>query len=517
MKKSFSPANRYILKKILGLLLTVLLLCPLVGCSTKDTTIWIVTEETTWDRMNGQTWVLQAAFEEAHPGVKIRLDILPPDEHERTAYLQQLRTQIMQGRGPDAYLLPTDDHLIIGDGKDTAPPAVEPLFADVALAMENGMFMDMSQWYDADTELGKDGLITAVMDAGVVDGSRYILPLRYDIPVIYAQTQDLEEVDFDLSALEKPLTELMQAAMATGNPLVAAGGIYQGSSMFENWIDYTSGQVRLTEGALTSYMETYRQLLTATEDIGAATRIDLNDYIYGAYDEFPGAASICSAYDVDPSYFIRYPLYIGSLAQLMDYAPVAQYEESEYTILPLRSDDGGTVATVEYYAALGSGCRNPELTYQFLRQFLLKDSQWEYNRPKKMNILIGSPPTKSTQDKSNKTQYPGLIENGWPVRAEGALAPLWDMRRMQFYSALDNSEYKTRLRRIGLTPLEEQWADILNTPIDQVRFPSVVDNMLQTALDSLNDPARAYQPTNVSVHTAAENLIWDMRRHLAEG
>ena len=505
------------MKKILSILLIILLLCPLTGCRGKETTIWVVTEETTWDRMNGQAWVLQAAFEEAHPGVRIRMDILPSDEHERTAYLQQLRTQIMQGRGPDAYLLPTDNHLIIGDGKDTAPPAVEPLFADVSLAMENGMFRDMSQWYDADTELDKDGLIPAVMDAGILDGSRYLLPLRYDIPVIYADTQALESVGFDLSALEKPMTELMQAVLASGHPLIAAGGICQGSGVFENWIDYTTGQVLLTEEALTSYMNLYRQLLSATGDIGPATRINLNDYIYGAYDEFPPLSSISSAEDVDTSNFIRFPLYIGSFAQLMDYPPVAQYESSEYTILPLRSDGGSTVATVTYYAAMGSGCRNPELTYEYLRLFLLEESQWEDNRPEKMNILIGSPPTKSTQDKSNKTQYPGLIENGWPVRAIGALEPLWDMRRMQFYSALDDSEYKFRLRRIGLTPLEEQWAEILNTPIDQVRFPSVTETMLQSALDTLNDPTQSNQPTSAAVQTVAKDLIWDMRRHLSEG
>lgn len=503
------------MKKMIAMILVAALLCPLAGCGDpEEVTIWVVTEETTWDRMNGQAQAVQTVFEKANPGVKIRLDILPVGEQERSAYLQKLRTQIMQGRGPDAYLLPTDDRLIIGDGSNRMFPEVEPLFADVALAMENGMFRDISRWYDADAELGKESLNTAVMDAGVLAGSRYVLPLRYDIPVIYAQSQALKEVGFDMSALEKPLSALMQAVRDTGNPIVAAGGVYDGSDAFADWIDYTSGQVTLTEEGLTSYMDSYRQTLAAAREHGKATRIDLRNYIYGSYDSFPGVT--VAAIGMNGSYAIRYPLYIGSLAQLLDYAPVAQYEASDYAILPLQAEGGGTVATVTYYAAMGSGCRNPELTYAFLRQFLLEESQWELNRPTKMNLLVGSPPKRATQDAAKKTQYPGLIENGWPVRTEGSLAPLWEVRRKQFYSALVQGKYKQRLRKIGLSGLEDRWAEILQTPIHQVRFPSVMDDALGTALDTLNDPMD-YQPTNLSVQSIAQQLLWDMCRHVAEG
>lgn len=492
------------MKKWIVLLLIAALLCSFAGCGKKDdNTIWVVTEESTWDRMNGQLLAVKATFEEAHPGVTIQIDILPTQEQERSAYLQQLRTQILRGQGPDAYLLPTSNGLMIGDGVGRIYLEVEMLFADVASAMENGMFRDMSRWYDADTELGKESLNTTVMNAGVLDGNRYILPLRYDIPVIYAEMQPLRDAGFDVSALEKPLPELMQAALATGDPVVAAGGVYDGSEGFGNWIDYETGQVTLTEDTLTSYMETYRRLLETSRE-GKALHMSVTNYIFGLYH-------------AENKYPLRYPLYIGSLAQLLDYAPVAQYEGSELAILPLQAQDGGTVATVTYYAAMGSGCRNPELTYEFLRQFLLEESQWEYNRPTKMNMLVGYPPGKGTQDKTNKTQTPGLIENGWPVRTKGSLSPLWETRRKQFYTPNVIGDTKQRMRKIGLGTLEEQWAEILDAPIHEVRFPSAADNMLEAALRTLNDPMEFDKPTNVSARTAAQNLLWDMRRHVSEG
>lgn len=504
------------MKKWIALLLAVTLLCPLIGCgASQEITLWVVTEETTWDRMNGQAWAVKENYEKEHPGVKIRLDILPTGEQERSAYLQKLRTQIMQGGGPDAYLLPTEEGMVIGDGNNWRYTEVEPLFADVAQAMENGMFLDISGFYDGDESLGKESLNTAVMDAGVLRGSRYVLPLRYDIPVIYGDNRTLEELGFDLSALEKPLPELMQAALDTGNTFLAAGGVCEGSGIFGEWVDYAAGKVSLTEERLAAYMESYQTLLAATGERGRAARIDLHNYIYGAYDEFEGFTVISS--DMDLNYIVRYPLYIGSLAQLLDYVPIAQYEESGYAILPLQSDGGGTVATVTYYAAVGSGCKNPQLTYEYLRQFLLEESQWEYNRPTKMNILVGDPPSRSSQDKSNKNQQPGLIESGWPVRTVGSLNPVWEVRRRQVYRANLVGEHKSRMRKIGLSKLDEKWAKILEAPICQVRFPSALDQMLEDALNTLNDPMEKYQPTDVSPRELAKALLWDMRRHVSEG
>ena len=48
------------------------------------------------------------------------------------------------GRGPDCYLLPTDNTLILEEEQYTHVE-VEPLFADVQLAMQNGLFYDVTK------------------------------------------------------------------------------------------------------------------------------------------------------------------------------------------------------------------------------------------------------------------------------------------------------------------------------------------------------------------------------------
>ena len=65
------------------------------------------------------------------------------------------------------------------------------------------------------------------MEAGVVDGTRYVLPLRYDMPVIYAQDRALEEAGLDPAVLTRDLCTIMETVLETGDPLLAGGVLYE--------------------------------------------------------------------------------------------------------------------------------------------------------------------------------------------------------------------------------------------------------------------------------------------------
>ena len=71
-----------------------------------DITLWIVTEESPSSGMNAQIRSTARVFQEKHEGVKINLEILPKKKADRELRLEQLRTQIMAGGGPDGFLLP---------------------------------------------------------------------------------------------------------------------------------------------------------------------------------------------------------------------------------------------------------------------------------------------------------------------------------------------------------------------------------------------------------------------------
>lgn len=528
-----------LLSLLLGLVMQTMVACAPVSQETAE--LWVVTEQSTWDRMNGQLYVLKKAYEEAHSNVDIKVDYLPTDEQERDVYLQQLRTEILQGGGPDCYLLPTDNTLILDEPAQYTYVDVEPLFSDVDLAMRNGLFYDITELYDADDTLGKDELNTKIMDAGVVNGIRYVLPLRYDVPVIYAKSDALEAAGLTGNVLQTDILTIMKAVLVTGDPVLASGILFDSFSAFSGFLDYSTGNAELDAEALLPYVQTYGKLKAqvgetyldgirlsqeeieaiATEESILLKKLDLKDYIYGEYGEpesipgLPDNVYIVGGMPVEEDkldiYTEYYPLCVGSMADCFAYAAVAEYENTELIMTPVHSVGGDVVATVTYYAAVGSGCRNPELAYEFLRQFLLEDSQRELNRPERNHT---KPLKRTASNTSNDLQYPGLIENGWPVRDKNAVEDLWKIRRKQTYIRqlapfFTSDGTRSRMKKIGLSEITEDQIPIADIDIDQVRFNT-------TLSDSFGDTLAAVS-AQTDVTDVAEQLVWILRWHVSEG
>ena len=157
---------------LFSLLLFSVILCGLTGCSggenAQDTTnlsenatkdseeiltnentvvLRVVTEKTGNFQMNDLVEDLIAAFQESHTDVIIDLEILPTDTEEREIRLEGLRAEILAGKGPDIYLMPTEPDGSVMDWKE------ELLFQDVKQSMHNELFADISSFYNADTDL----------------------------------------------------------------------------------------------------------------------------------------------------------------------------------------------------------------------------------------------------------------------------------------------------------------------------------------------------------------------------
>ena len=243
-----------------------------------------------------------------------------------------------------------------------------------------------------------------------MNGIRYVLPLRYDVPVIYAKADALEAAGLADDVLQADILTIMKAVLATGDPDLASGILFDSFSAFSGFLDYSSGNAELDAETLQPYVQTYGELKAkvgetyldgtrlsreeieamATEDSSLLQKLDLKEYIYGEYGEpepvpgIPDNVYIVGGMPIEEEkldvYTEYYPLFVGSMADSFSYAAVAGYENAELSMTPLRSVGGDVVATVTYYAAVGSGCRNPELAYDFLRQFLLEESQREENR-----------------------------------------------------------------------------------------------------------------------------------------
>lgn len=475
------------------LLLLIACLC-LSGCESiknyEENVLWVVTEKSSKNGMNSLTENIIEQFEKSRDDLSIRLDVIPDSGEERDVYLEQLRTQIMAGEGPDVFLLPT-----------YTEQSNSALFSDVTQAMYNGLFSDISQYYNTDEALNTAGLNTVVMDAGCIGEKRYVLPLRYDFTVLYATEESLSSYSLNMDSIEKNIVDLSKAVLEEGSDTTArcvwGRGMF-GFDLLSDPLDYASGEVLLSEEELVEYMTLIQELKERAllDNISCETPI---------------------------LYYIRYggclnesiPFVISYLSSALDFTAIACAEQTELMMYPIRSIDGDLVADVTYYAAVGSGSDQPELAYSFIREFLMEEHQW-------------------TQTRSETT---AMIESGWPVRSVGSTEYLWDGYKEAILSETKrDANQLPRRKNFEDMQITDDDITIVTEQITRVRFPLAEEfELMGTAICSLYSGGVSYDVyfqmpdgsthismewnavTEVDICEIAKNLIQELKWHLAEG
>lgn len=502
-----------VFKAGIALLLCGLLLCGCGRTETSELSLWVVTEESAPHGMNELTELMIGRFCSEHPGVTVRLDILPTEPLERELAVKRLRTQIMAGRGPDVFLLPSCNARRYSSRNwstsawYTLRYQVEPLLAVPEQSMRQGVFWDCSALFDHDDALNREGLQQTIMDAGVLDGARYLIPLRYDFPVLYVDTEAAAAMNIDLSALGDTITQQMAAVMAAKDPVLAAGMrpefcLAAGGFFFlGSAVDYEKQTVLLERSQIAEFLRQFQALTAMTEgDPELYSYVSLIGYIYNG----------TGFSNYDPDVYIGFPrsipLAVGTLSEAPMVAAISKVEEHEIAMVPLRGADGSLAADVTYYGAIGAGCQTPELAYDFLRLFLLDEQQWELSLP----LQSG---TRSTN--ANKEFHYHPIADGWPVRAKGAVEPLWDSIRPSL-TDFNAGNGASKLRGLLGTQLGDEDIPLLDATIDRVSFGNSAELELGRILRSLND-SKTGAALAVDFDSLAEGIRDLLQYQLLEG
>lgn len=522
---------KYVRKWLLAVLAVMLLVC---GCSGQrenpeegeGETLWVVTERSNSDGMNYQAEMIAQRMEEKYEDLTIELEILPTGE-ERENRLKQLHTQIMAGGGPDVYLLPTGSVLTVDLPAKNTKIKVDPLFPDVQQTMHTGLFQDIASYYDADEDLGTGALKTEIMDAGCIGEQRYVLPMRYDMDLLMTDAENWTASGLDPALTGAGIDVLTEAVLtqdATGLGAYALQ-LPDDLGILPETFDYEKGELLLTAQEIADYMRLYQRwnavhtpLVQSINETEAEKIIQANPDMVGTYEFYGYPTVSISSFNSVTSYIsdkfhwglYGFPLYTETMENLLDSALMGKRLGRDMRVYPLRSTDGQASATVTYYGAVGGGCAVPELAYEFLRQFLTEEFQWDIYRPrvKKTNEIFDHEPP--------EPQRYILVESSWPVRFDGSVEPLWDNRAYQLF----HYGYSFNARILGIqtpAPLVEGDITVLDVPIDKVHFPIAqeAEETLAYALFLLNDENGA--PTDADIDALAEEVWQNLWWHLAEG
>lgn len=446
--------------------------------------------------MNMQLSLIADYFESLHGDAAIQIEILPINAEEREIRLKQLQAQIMAGKGPDIYLLPTGNELMTDAGRIT----VDPLFQDAVQSMYNGVFADISKYYDGDDTLGKDALASQIMDAGMIGDARYVLPLRYNIPLVFTESSRWSEYGLNQEIFDSGVTAIAETALNSGDAFfIGCTDLPADLSLMSDLFDYQKGELLVTVQEIREYMRLYQQRIAAVY----ASEEYMASYKYSS----PAGGYINSG-----TCWINegLPACTGSLNTVMDHLAISCILGQDISVLPLRAADGSVNAEVTYYGAVGSSCEDPESAYELLRLFLAEEYQWGTYRPridKTKNLPNQRDPQKA-----------GLVENSWPVRWMGSTTHLWKNRQYQMYNAGEQEDiYQRKHFRDPELVITDADITVFAISIDEVRFPISQDaeDSLSYALSLLNDDQG--NPTQVDIDSLAEEVWTTLWWHLAEG
>ncbi len=444
----------------------------------------IVTEETEPFMMNDITQELIEAYQETHENVTFELEILPTDETEREFRLKTLRTEIMSGKGPDIFLMPTNTRYI----------RQELLVKDVTQSMYSGIFADISQLYNADVELKAEELQSSVMDAGTIGDARYILPLYYNIDTILIDKEVFAQYGVSEEEITGSFDDLYNTILEKNEPMLARSAnmyLAWGTRPFSQLINYENGEVLVTPEEIADHFRIFQQWAklqsTAERPIDGPFEVPsliTNYSITGSFWQIDG-----DSMEIDPL-----------INALQSFALNKATNEGDVVAYPLRSSDGSLSAEVTYWGAIGAGCEHIDIAYDFLRQFLSEEVQWETEKSER---LIGAAHS--------------LYVNGYPVRIKGSVTPATRYVINLAYNATDiDTGSPDRWRTVEPVKLIESDFPILDAEIDYVRFPLSWEVDFWFARKDLVDFFNGCQPADVDVDEVAKELHQQLVYHVAE-
>lgn len=532
---------RYVKTTMIFLCVLLMICCGQNTASESENTLWVLTEKSNSDGMNLQAEIIAERIEEAYPGLTVFLEILPTAEDEREVRLTQLRTQIMSGNGPDVYLLPTGSELISDEPyRDDNIPII-PVFPDVQQTMRNGLFMDISQYYNSDENLHPEALKQDVMSAGMIDGYRYVLPLRFDIPVIYTRPDICAAYGLMPELFEEDFLTIAHSVLKLKDAKTAAIGLKfpQELEALGFLLDYERGEVLVTEKQISEYLELcqYRNAISTTAAQAMYDKYDLERRIltmsdgHGCSEErwdslfdeiswprkgdfhhecFNMLYEYCS--ELYHWSICDIPIYTGYLSGIFDTVGVTRITGQKVDVYPLRDCNGAIHAYITYWGAIGANCDNPSIAYEFLRQFLDEEFQWDIYRPRASH---DGPYWEWDPEPQNK----GLVEDSLPVRTIGCIEPLWD--NIQYQVEISYTSW-VRKTRTNVQTIQKEIVDSEDIPeltwqIDCVSFPISLDteNTIEYVMSLLNEEDGMC--TEVDIQSSSEEIMLSLWWHLAEG
>ncbi len=433
-------------KRIISAALALLLLVSLAGCFTgcrgtktlpePDYSDFVFPEDTGRLTVYADDQALGALmdpavelFRERFPETEVSYKILDADTYKTT-----VREEIDAGGGPDLVLFSSNT------------------FMDIYKSMREGRFEDLNPYFAADEDLDPGDFIGPVMDGGIQNGRRFVVPLSYEMPLLMTTRSILKELDMtadEASSCEGFLDAAVRfhEAHPKGDlTLDLLGGFPPEKAyiraMYLNlgfhFIDYGTGKVTIDEELFHRCMDIVKLYYDPEYDVSDLSKEEIDDGMY-----YQGGGLYKKQCLFDPTCISSYASYRFATSYLNG--------KSVGTVLSVQKNQyGGVTAELGICAAVPAGSPN-------------KAAAWEL-----LKILLSD----EIQGGHDENRYDlSYLWSGFPVRRASIESSLTA-------SALDAEAEKEETIPLSLITREE-YIELVQSPTDA----SMVPNMYRRLID----------------------------------
>ena len=297
--------------------------------------------------------ILDAAinqFNQLHPDTPVTADKHFADglyTSHQDAYTK-MTTEVMAGEGPDLFLY---DYMTM----------------DIEKMARRGVFADLEPYFEADN-FDWSGYNQAVMDGGVWDGHRLVVPLSYMLPILYTSQTALDETGFSVENCDTFDGFLDEVEKIKSDPKQTREAFRSEWAFY--YFPYNSGL------PYADYDRKKVDLSFPELEQGASIYKNLNPVIeFGFSDgnDIAGAANIrdgkclftCPDFPLD-GFFLA----AGGINKFDD-----------AVMLPIRDTQGGIQARITSAIAVRNSSSNLQIAYEFIKFLLSEEFQmdtWGY-------------------------------------------------------------------------------------------------------------------------------------------
>ena len=215
------------------------------GCSSKKTTE--VKENKDTLKICTEHYYLESiknlidAWECMNKGVKAEMIVLPRDSDEKKIKIDEIRTEILSGGGPDVFVL--------SGANPNGLEEIPSLFSNPEKAMHTGVFMPLDHYIEHAKYFNPEHYNQVVMDVGKTKEGQCLLPIAYTYNISYFEEPQKNPVQMPLPSWENLVSGKSEVAYNTSLNLS-----FHFFDVLGEYADYENKKLLISEEELFEYV-----------------------------------------------------------------------------------------------------------------------------------------------------------------------------------------------------------------------------------------------------------------------